>query len=235
MKKAEEYMEKVTAFIEDNASDTKKIIDKLGGFYQWLMNDMNDGDTESVDVFNMFDMAILWAMKNNINEKSLSDKWNGKLVSRVYRFIEDYRKHINKYSTDEGAIISGSLYNAVFKEKDFPTMLYCLKIIKIYILHGDSYASVLIPREENNDTTTPHAVEKKYQYVDDESDHYGEMMTYKQCNDMGLKTWLLWDIENHCYSNEWIKYEHQDIKLTDEEVDKEVAEMVEKVFSIKSS
>lgn len=223
MSKSEEYLEKMSTFAVENNSDPKKVIGKFGDVYRWMMKN----GTEVAEIFKLFDLAVMWAMKNSIKEKKFSDAWNGKLVSRVYHFLDNYRKNFIKFNSDDGDRVAGSVYNAIIRETDFPTMLYCLKLIKIEVLKGYEFSSLPKTDESEKIAPCPTAVEKEYQYADDDNEHYGEMMTYQQCKELGLKTHLLWDLDNHCYCNEWIKEENTDtVKITDDEID----ELVESIF-----
>lgn len=218
MEKVQEYKEKIDGafnrfkkFIADNKDDKRKVFDKFEEFYNWLLCKFNDETDDECSImiesqiWKLIGLAVRWSEISGVRLKECSDGWNSKMVSSVMYFCDDYKKDKKKFNaTKDGIIKFGGVVSRIFKEKDFATKMYCFML-----LHQrgvvSNYEAIGVPNKKiDNDEPKEPVPEKEYQYQGD-GEHYGEMMTYSQCKEMKLKTNLLWDLENHYWSNEWFE------------------------------
>lgn len=180
----------------ENASDTNEVYDLYETFYQWL-NKQEGGGKELLRVkHTLLYKALRWFDVLHIREKDLSKHWNKGLVKRIATCAEKEKQYMEngRASSVEAQIDRELWVTELSDEMDFATVVYCYRILEnsgifsipLLLSSLDStigqptVQTVLRPRYDGKLTIKDDG--RKYWNAET-----GELMTYDECSERGLK------------------------------------------------
>lgn len=188
-----EKMEKVT--------DTNEMYDLYESFYQWLKKQKGCSDELLRVEYTILYRALRWFDALHIREKDLSKHWNKSLIKIIASAAEREKQYTanGRDLSDEAEIDRDLWVNALNKEMDFATVVYCYRILeRAEVFPIPKALSILDSKQDHHKVQTvlrPRTGSdgsfikddgRKYWHVDAK-----ELMTYDECTQRGLNHCLL--------------------------------------------
>lgn len=182
----------------EKAADTNEMYDLYESFYQWLNKQKGESNELLRVKFTLLYKALRWFDALHVKEKDLSKHWNKSLVKRIASAAEREKQYMtNGRSSSEEAEIDRTLWGeALDKEMDFSTVVYCYRILeRTEVFTIPTALSFLDSQQENHNVQLRPRYDGKLTIKDDGRKYCyaetGELMTYDECTERGLKHYML--------------------------------------------